>query len=316
VAPTISKPAGSAITTVTYAPANGWAQGSTNTYTIIFADNETPPVLQTNSFIFFVVNEAQAASIINIDFNGIQNNPGPRGPGPTYIGQGPASGGGNTWADITLNTELPDGTDARNLFATGTNLLNSGGGATTVSFTVGPVGADDWFGGSDPNDPNALWGTYLFFMPSVMGVPQADFTISGLGTTPFVNLYFLEQSHGAGAANYVIPGVAQSTFTANGIFSAGNTFCFMSVPVTNGVVVGSTGTQDLTVLDGLTIQQVVMQPGPLIIAHQAGNVILSWSGAGTLQSANEVAGPWTDVTGATNPQTITPSAARKFYRLR
>lgn len=55
--------------------------------------------------------------------------------------------------------------------------------------------------------------------------------------------------------------------------------------------------------------------GPLAVARQGNNIVVSWTGAGTLQAASDVTGPWGDLTGG-SPQTITPSGQRKFYRLR
>jgi hypothetical protein len=50
--------------------------------------------------------------------------------------------------------------------------------------------------------------------------------------------------------------------------------------------------------------------------RQAGQLILSWTGTGKLQSAPAVTGPWVEVTGATNPFTVTSlSGAAAFYRL-
>ena len=45
-------------------------------------------------------------------------------------------------------------------------------------------------------------------------------------------------------------------------------------------------------------------------------VIIRWSCAGTLQSADDLTGPWTDVPGAMSPYAVATSAARKFYRVR
>ena len=315
VTATISKPAGSAITSVSYTPTRGWVSTSTNTFRIVFADNVTPPVVQTGDFAFVALNEELAAAIINIDFTGVQNDPGPRGPGPTYVGQGP-SGGGTTWNQILLNTQLPDGSDDRSLSASGTKLVNSLGGTTTVGFTIGPIGADDASAGTDPADPNALWGDYLFFINSLMGVEQADFTISGLGDAASVDLYFLSGSHGVAARSFVVAGASSSPFVANGIFTPDNTLYFANVPVTNGTVTGSTGNPGLTVLNGLTIQKPLPQLGALSIARQGGNVVVSWTGSGILQSADQVAGLWSDVNDATNPQTITPANGMKFYRMR
>jgi hypothetical protein len=52
------------------------------------------------------------------------------------------------------------------------------------------------------------------------------------------------------------------------------------------------------------------------IVRQDGNVVITWSGGGMLQSADEVKGPWTDVASATSPLTLQPTATQKFYRLR
>ncbi|HOY58830.1 MAG TPA: hypothetical protein PK640_11945, partial [Verrucomicrobiota bacterium] len=315
VVATVSKPAGSTVTTITYTPAGGWASASTNTFRIIFGDDAVPPVTQTGDFAFVALNESLAAATINIDFTGIQNDPGPRGPGPLYVGQGPA-GGGTAWSEIVLDTRLWDGTDDRTLSASGTNLVNSLGDATTVGFIMGPVGADDWFGGADPAAADALWGDYLFFVDSVMGVERADFTISGLGIVPSVDLYFLSGSHGPGARSFVVNGASPAAFVANGIFTPDNTLYFANVPVTDGTVTGSTGNPALCVLNGLTIRKLVSQPQTLTIVRQGNSVVVSWTGTGTLQIADRVTGGWNDLPNATSPQTVTPAEGQKFYRLR
>jgi hypothetical protein len=50
-------------------------------------------------------------------------------------------------------------------------------------------------------------------------------------------------------------------------------------------------------------------------SFSGGNHTLTWP-AGTLQQADEVTGPYTDVSGAMSPYTITPAEAKKFYRLK
>ncbi|MCL5096739.1 MAG: cadherin-like domain-containing protein [Candidatus Omnitrophica bacterium] len=59
-----------------------------------------------------------------------------------------------------------------------------------------------------------------------------------------------------------------------------------------------------------------IQPGPVEIQLHGAEVILSWPGNGLLQSAPTVTGPWTDVTGATSPLTVTPVENQRFYRVR
>jgi hypothetical protein len=52
-----------------------------------------------------------------------------------------------------------------------------------------------------------------------------------------------------------------------------------------------------------------------VFKQDANRIVLEWIGAGTLQQADSVTGPWTDVANASSPRTITP-AGSKFYRLR
>jgi hypothetical protein len=60
-----------------------------------------------------------------------------------------------------------------------------------------------------------------------------------------------------------------------------------------------------------------VQLGPLSIASNNGQVSISWQGAGTLQSAAELGGTWTDVpNGGTSPVQVAPTAPHQFYRLR
>ncbi|HKS37717.1 MAG TPA: kelch repeat-containing protein [Verrucomicrobiae bacterium] len=52
----------------------------------------------------------------------------------------------------------------------------------------------------------------------------------------------------------------------------------------------------------------------LAIFRNTGNVIVSWTGSGTLQSATVPQGPWQDVLEAPNPFAATPSNTHGFYR--
>ena len=51
-------------------------------------------------------------------------------------------------------------------------------------------------------------------------------------------------------------------------------------------------------------------------ALAGGKLVLTWDGSGTLESAAELAGPWTSVTGATSPANITPDGAHRFFRVK
>ena len=56
----------------------------------------------------------------------------------------------------------------------------------------------------------------------------------------------------------------------------------------------------------------------LDVSARGTNVVVSWTGTGTLQSASSLNGPWTDMPGAGNPLTVTPGGQvrQQFYRLR
>ncbi len=59
------------------------------------------------------------------------------------------------------------------------------------------------------------------------------------------------------------------------------------------------------------------QPPQITVTRSGGNLSLSWPvGVGVLYQADDVGGPYTLVTGASNPYPVTPNLARKFYLLR
>ncbi|MCL5097329.1 MAG: hypothetical protein M1608_07345 [Candidatus Omnitrophica bacterium] len=60
-----------------------------------------------------------------------------------------------------------------------------------------------------------------------------------------------------------------------------------------------------------------LSQGPkLNISLNQNQVVISWTGGGVLQSATQLDGTWTDVSGASSPWTITLSGTSQFYRLR
>jgi hypothetical protein len=56
--------------------------------------------------------------------------------------------------------------------------------------------------------------------------------------------------------------------------------------------------------------------GSLSIQVAAGQIKITWQGSATLEQASDVTGPYTVVSNAVSGYTVTPSEARKFYRLR
>ena len=72
---------------------------------------------------------------------------------------------------------------------------------------------------------------------------------------------------------------------------------------------------------GMTLDAFISGPstnsGQLQIVLSGNNVIVSWSGPGTLQSTPSLSPPstWTDI-NATSPYTVPALGTQKFYRLR
>ena len=52
------------------------------------------------------------------------------------------------------------------------------------------------------------------------------------------------------------------------------------------------------------------------ISAAAGNVSIEWTGGGTLQKADAITGPWTDVSGATSPASLSAAGGSAFYRIK
>ncbi|MCL5098275.1 MAG: hypothetical protein M1608_12260 [Candidatus Omnitrophica bacterium] len=307
VTPQVTQQSG--VTTISYNPAGALQLDANNSLRLVFSDNASPAVSQTNDFSIPVMSNDAAAKVLNIDFNGART---PDVLGPTYSGLGAASGG-TVWNGITADSRVAGGTDNDNLTVGATNMVDSLGDATAISFTISPVGGD--VGGApttDPTSPDALLGDYIFNNSAGNTAGESPFTISGLGQTPTVDLYFYK-----GPGTITVPGSQPGTFTGAGIFTPANTVYLTGAPVTDGKVQGTMG-GGTCVIYGMTmvLASPSSQVGPLSVALQAGNVVISWIGPGTLQSADEVTGPWSDVDGATSPVTITSLAGHKFYRLR
>ena len=71
-----------------------------------------------------------------------------------------------------------------------------------------------------------------------------------------------------------------------------------------------------TEIDEIELNAAAAAPAVMSITHQASEVVVSWTGAGTLQTANQVTGPWTDVAGVTNPMTFSTTSNQQFYRVK
>lgn len=244
-APIITQPGGTNLTHVELAPSS--LPEGTNRVQLIYSDNGNPSVSRTNEFTFTVVSRAKAQAVVNVDFNGSRNIPGPDVPGPTYSGQS-AAGGGQVWNGIAADSRLEDGTDEDNLTVTGTDLVNSIGESTPISFTVSPMGGD--VGGAPTTNPSvqgALFSDYIFNNSAANLAGESPFTLDGLGAVPFVDLYFYVTG-----GTISVNDAAAGGFTPGGIFTAANTRRFARVPVSDGKIEGTFG-PGTTIVEGFSI---------------------------------------------------------------
>ena len=64
-------------------------------------------------------------------------------------------------------------------------------------------------------------------------------------------------------------------------------------------------------------QAAVITPGPLSVQLSGGNIQLTWTGAGVLESKDDLgSGAWTTVSNATSPFSINPDGKQRYFRLR
>lgn len=248
VSPTVTKAAGSTITMVSYVP-GAVPQASSNTVRIIFSDTGSPALTQTNDFSFVTLSEPTAIGTVNIDFNGVRLN---NSAALSFVGQGPA-GGGTVYNGLTADSTLPDGSEDDNLTVAGSNFLNSLGDASSLTFTISPVGGRNTGTATDPTSIAALLNDAIFVGRYGQQSGVAAFTIGGL-TSPAVDLYFNLGAESA-AQPITISGSSASPFGGRGSFTKANTVYFSHVPVTVGRVQGTLGTADLgyAAISGLTI---------------------------------------------------------------
>jgi hypothetical protein len=263
VTPTVTKASGSKVTLVQYDPAGALIAEAANRVRIVFGDTSSPPIVQTNEFSFGVISDVKAMNIINIDINGVRNNPGVDQVGGTFTGQG-AAGGGETFNGLLADSRQTDGSDNDALTVSGSNLQSTLGTVTTVSFTLSPVGGRN--GGASPSGSGsgALINDYAFVGNFSQTSGTADFTISGLGAIPSADLYFYVPS-ASPAKPITIPGATPATFSGSGEFTSANTVFFAHVPVTGGSIKGTLAGANAA-LSGLTLMKPLPQPYVLSVS--------------------------------------------------
>lgn len=206
------------------------------------------------------------------------------------------------------------------------NIAGINHSGDVVNRHAAPGGDGLWFAIESDGSASGGGRSYVGYT----GNPAGDPTYDALPASEFVEYFtapvpFL--ANGAPAGQWVDVEVAQVgsmvTLTINGVkvlerqntssFTAGN------VMVGHMDTFNSIGAElgNYTLIDNL---RVVELEGPtesvidsIILAD--GKVVIEWTGAATLQSADAVSGPWTAIADATSPYTVSPEDPAKFYRL-
>lgn len=202
------------------------------------------------------------ANVVNIDFNGLRSGDSV---GPTYS-DAIVPGSGTTWNGITVDS-VTYGDDQT---VGGTNLLNSAGGATSISISLTHVGGDNDGAGTNAALVDALGYDYAFaFGTSTL---RPTITISGLGSVTVADIALISR-WGDGAlvgASFVGASTHGEVITIGGTTSNGISLVpFYNVPVNNGVITGyltdGVTASQLAVLSGMSIAT-VPEPGTLVLA--------------------------------------------------
>jgi hypothetical protein len=226
----------------------------------------------------------------------------------------PASGVSATGGvgQITLNWAAFNGAASYNV----KRSLTSGGPYSTVS-TPGNVTGTTFADSTVVNET-----TYYYVVsattPYGESVNSAEVSSASVCTPPAtptasynspiyakMTLYFTASTIPGAAYNWTGPNGFSSVSQNPYIVGVGqNASGIYSVTATVGGCTSAAGTTTVT----------VNPPVTLFIQASAGSLIFDWP-FGTLQSATNVVGPWSPVTGATSPYTNSPSEPQQFFEV-
>lgn len=226
--------------------------------------------------------------------------------------------GGGTVADLTnadkFKNHQPDEIKSVDSLDGPTNIAESYGSRTVAWITPPSSGDYEFYLSADDGtalylstDENPANKTQIASEPAWNGVRDWNTTARRNATTPenkskAITLtagkqYYIEilSKEGGGGDNSGATVVPAGTKPVNGETNLKGDWISYWAPGAGSPATGS----KLTVATGA-----------------AGKVTISWTGTGTLQAADAVTGPWTDVAGATSPRTVDATGASKFYRIK
>jgi hypothetical protein len=170
---------------------------------------------------------------------------------------------------------------------------------------------------------NSTWTNQTGLVP-----PQNQWSLAALVISPTQAMIYLLNTNGVQSSTNAI---AHQTETWTGVAQIGNDAAGGSGSRTfNGVMDEvAVFNKSLSLASITSLYQSATQ-GPVSITNEAvapealfftsinsvaGQIVLQWTGAGTLEEAPSVLGPWTTSGNQSNPQTV-PITGNKFYRLR
>lgn len=225
---------------------------------------------------------------------------------------GEASQNSTNVADLHVNFSLSKGGEAIGLFAAdGTQIDAVVFGAQSTDISQGRFpdgGANLYFMNTPtPRLANVLPNTAPVLSPitnrEVMLGQTVTFTAQASDADHPAQILTFSLGAGAPAGAAINPASGQFSWTPS------------VAPATNqiSVVVTDNGTPNLSATQ--TFSVIVDLPPALNVVHSGGQLQLSWS-QGVLQEADNVTGPFLDVTNAVSPYGISTSGSHKFYRIR
>jgi hypothetical protein len=323
VTPTVNK-AGNT-TTISYNP-GGLNRATRYTVQLTYADNANPPVTRTAQWSFWTTFDGIFTSdtffIETEDFNFEGGKFQTEANSPTYSGGAYANLAPLLGVDYN---EVSGGDDSGNAGMVYRNI-------PTVDFRVGMATIGDNQRGPDrvqTSDYKVGWNDNGDWYNFTRDFPAGTYHVFGRLASGTANINRIHASLEKVTSD---PAQPNQTTEELGRFlwrRTGGWNTFVTVPLLD-----PSGNFAKVTLNGETTVRFAIQPGNLdsnylafvpaepdvqgpvftAIGRNGGNVVLEWTGGGTLQGADSVLGPWENLAGS-SPSTIPLTGQTRFFRI-
>jgi hypothetical protein len=159
------------------------------------------------------------------------------------------------------------------------------------------------------------WNNTYFSFASGLVVPDSQWVLAALTVEPTRAILYLHDGAGAVTATNVAAHTAIA-FSDSSTYVGWDSIASSSRRFYGQIDEAMIFDRALTLTELNALYTAAINPNVKITATLSGsNLTLNWS-VGTLQKADEAAGPYSDITAATSPYSVPTTAARKFYRVR